>query len=47
MVAPAAPVIMFVAPGPTELVQARVWSRLLIRAYAAAAWTCACSLRDW
>jgi hypothetical protein len=47
MVAPAAPVIMLVAPGPTELVQASVWSRLVIRAKAAAACTCACSLRDW
>ena len=47
MVAPAAPVTMLVAPGPTELVQARVWSRLAIRAKPAAVCTWACSLRDW
>jgi hypothetical protein len=32
MVAPAAPVSMFVAPGPIELVQARVESRFVILA---------------
>ena len=41
--APAAPVIMFIAPGPTEDVQAYVRSRLLCRAKAAARWTWACS----
>ena len=45
IVAPAAPVIMFVAPGPIELVQASVRRRLCIFAYAAAVCTIACSLR--
>ena len=36
MVASAAPVIMFVAPGPIEDVQAKARSRLLALAYAAA-----------
>ena len=31
-VAVAAPVIMFVAPGPIELMQANVWSRFRCRA---------------
>ena len=43
--APAAAVIMFVAPGPIELVQAKVESRLVCLAKAAAVWTMACSLR--
>ena len=47
MVAPAAPVTMLVAPGPIELVQAKVDSRSVIRAYAAAVCTIACSLRLW
>jgi hypothetical protein len=45
MVAPAAPVTRLVAPGPMEVVQARVLSRSVIRAYAAAVWTIPCSLR--
>ncbi len=47
IVAPAAPVTMLVAPGPTEVVQANVDSRSVIRAYAAAVCTIACSLRHW
>ena len=43
--ASAAPVTMLVEPGPIEAVQARVCSRLLIRAKPAAAWTMPCSLR--
>ena len=41
----AAPVTMFVAPGPIEEVHANVRSRLLILAKAVAVWTIACSLR--
>ena len=47
MVASAAPVTMFVAPGPIDEVQANVDRRLRIRAKAAAACTIACSLRAW
>ena len=47
MVAPAAAVIMFVAPGPIDVVQANVANRSFIRAKAAAACTIACSLRLW
>ena len=47
MVAAAAPVTMLVAPGPIEVVQARVASRLRIRANPAAMCTIACSLRAW
>ncbi len=47
MVAPAAAVTMLVAPGPTEEVQANVERRSVIRAYAAAVCTMACSLRAW
>ena len=43
MVAVAAPVIMFVAPGPIELMQAQARRRLLILAKAVAMWTEACS----
>jgi hypothetical protein len=45
MVASAAPVTMLVEPGPIEAVQARVWSRLRIRANATEACTMPCSLR--
>ena len=45
IVARAAPVIMFVAPGPMEEVQTKAFSRLLALAYPAAMWTAACSLR--
>ncbi len=45
MVARAAPVTMFVAPGPIEVVQASVCNRSRIRAYPQAAWTIACSFR--
>lgn len=45
MVARAAPVIMLVAPGPIEEVQARAESRLRILAKADAVWTMPCSLR--
>ena len=45
MVAVAAPVIMLVAPGPIEEVQAKVGRRLLVLAKAAAMCTAACSLR--
>ena len=45
IVAAAAPVIMFVAPGPMELVQTIVRRRLLILAEAAEVCTMACSLR--
>jgi hypothetical protein len=45
IVAPAAAVIMFVAPGPIELVQTIVRSRLLAFANATAVCTMACSLR--
>ena len=44
-VATAAPVTMFVAPGPIELVQASARSRRLRFAYATAVWTIPCSLR--
>ena len=47
MVASAAPVTMFDAPGPIEAVHANAWSRFLIRAYAADACTMPCSLRPW
>ena len=46
-VASAAPVTMLVAPGPIEVVQARVDNRLRIRANPAAACTIPCSLRPW
>ena len=45
MVASAAPVIMLVAPGPIDEVQAKVRRRLLALAYAAARCTPDCSLR--
>ncbi len=45
MVASAAPVIIFVAPGPIDEVQAKVRSRLLALANPAAMCTPACSLR--
>ena len=45
--ASAAPVTMFIAPGPMEAVTARVACRLLCLANAVAAWTSACSLRPW
>jgi hypothetical protein len=45
MVARAAPVSMFVEPGPIEAVQASVASRLRMRANAALACTMPCSLR--
>ena len=45
IVAPAAAVTMFVAPGPIDEVHANVCSRLCIFANAAAVWTIACSLR--
>ena len=47
MVASAAPVTMFVAPGPIELVHTSVPRRLRIRAYPAAMCTMPCSLRAW
>ena len=47
MVASAAPVTMFVAPGPIEEVQAKTDSRLRARAKAAAACTMACSFLAW
>jgi len=47
MVARAAPVTMFVAPGPTEDVQASVESRLRILAKPTAACTIACSFLPW
>ena len=47
IVASAAPVTMLVAPGPMEVVQASVDSRLRIRAKPAAACTIPCSLRPW
>jgi len=46
-VATAAPVIMLVAPGPMELVQANVPSRCRVLAKATAAWTIACSFFAW
>jgi hypothetical protein len=46
-VASAAPVTMFVAPGPIDVVHAQVESRLRWRAYPAAMWTMPCSLRPW
>ena len=45
IVAPAAPVNMFVAPGPIELVHASVLNRFRILAKAAAVCTIACSFR--
>ena len=45
MVARAAPVTMFVAPGPIDEVQASVDIRFRVLANAAAACTMACSLR--
>src|ERR1700720_4945005 len=45
-VAAAAPVTMFVAPGPIEVVQASVRIRKLALANAAAACTIACSFRE-
>ncbi len=45
MVARAAPVTMFVAPGPTDEVHAQADSRFRIRAKPTAACTMACSLR--
>ena len=45
IVASAAPVIMFVAPGPIELVQTIARRRLAILAKPTAVWTIACSLR--
>ena len=47
IVASAAPVTMLVAPGPIDVVQASVDSRLRIRANPAAVCTIACSLRAW
>ena len=47
MVAMAAPVTMFVAPGPIEDVQAKVDRRFFILAKATAVCTAACSLRQW
>ena len=43
--ASAAPVSMFVEPGPTEAVHTQVWSRSCCRAYATEVCTIACSLR--
>ncbi len=45
IVASAAPVTMFVAPGPIDDVHAQVWSRFRCRAWATAVCTIACSLR--
>ncbi len=45
VVASAAPVIMFVEPGPVEAVQAKAANRSRILAYATDAWTMPCSLR--
>ena len=45
IVASAAPVTMFVAPGPIDVVHANVPSRLRWRAKPAAMCTIACSLR--
>ena len=45
MVASAAPVIMLVAPGPMDEVQAKARIRLLALANPDAMWTPACSLR--
>ena len=42
-VAVAAPVTMFVAPGPIDDVQANAWSRFLCFAYAVEMWTMPCS----
>src|SRR5215212_9285631 len=47
IVARAAPVTMLVAPGPMEVVQAKVWRRSFWRAWAEAVCTIACSLRAW
>ena len=47
MVARAAPVTMFVAPGPTDEVHAQADSRLRIRANATAVCTIACSFLAW
>ena len=46
-VAAAAPVIMLVAPGPMDVVQASVARRLRIFANPAAVCTIACSFRAW
>jgi hypothetical protein len=46
-VAVAAPVIMFVEPGPTDAVQASVERRFRWRANAVATWTMPCSFRPW
>ena len=45
IVAPAAAVIILVAPGPIELVHTKVCNRFFILAYAAAACTIDCSFR--
>ena len=45
VVATAAPVTKLVAPGPTDVVQAKALSRSDIRAYPTAVCTMACSLR--
>ena len=45
MVASAAPVTMFVEPGPTDAVHAQVCSRSFWRAKATEVCTIACSLR--
>ena len=46
-VAVAAPVIMLVAPGPIEAVQASVDSRRVALAKPIAVWTIDCSLHGW
>ena len=46
-VAVAAPVTMFVAPGPMEELQASVASRRLAFANPDAVWTIDCSLKGW
>ena len=45
--ATAAPVTMFIAPGPIDAVTARVARRRECLANPTAAWTRACSLRPW
>ena len=47
IVAVAAPVIMFVAPGPIEEVQAKVAQRRFAFAKPIAVWTIDCSLQGW
>ena len=47
MVASAAPVIMLLAPGPTDAVTANACNRSDCRAYPTAMCTMACSLRPW